>query len=111
MILDAVRYVVDNGVKWANLPADFPPYRRVHAFARRWQVTGLLAELHDRLRDRVRDKEGRSPDPSAAIVDSQSCGWQRPFPPKRPAGTAGRRSRGASGTWWSTASAWSWPPR
>ncbi|MFI5888470.1 IS5 family transposase [Streptomyces sp. NPDC051554] len=72
VMLDAVRYVVDNGVKWANLPADFPPYRRVHAFARRWQVTGLLAELHDRLRDRVREKEGRLPDPTAAIVDSQS---------------------------------------
>ncbi|MEW1862784.1 transposase [Streptomyces sp. NPDC088194] len=71
-MLDAVRYVVDSGVKWANLPVDFPPYRRVHAFARCWQVTGLLAELHDRLSDRVRDKEGRSPDSTAAIVDSQS---------------------------------------
>ncbi|WP_316770605.1 transposase [Streptomyces sasae] len=39
-MLDAVRYVVDNSVKWVNLPADFPPYRRVHAFARRWQATG-----------------------------------------------------------------------
>lgn len=72
VMLDAVRYVVDNGVKWANLPADFPPYRRVHAFARRWQITGLLAEFHDRLRDRVREKEGRWADPTAAIVDSQS---------------------------------------
>ncbi|MCZ1021172.1 IS5 family transposase [Streptomyces noursei] len=71
-MLDAVRYVVDNGIKWANLPADFPPFKRVHAFARRWQVTGLLAELHDRLRDRVRVKEGRKTDPSAAVVDSQS---------------------------------------
>ncbi|MFC5958043.1 transposase [Streptomyces pratens] len=53
-MLDAVRYVADNGVKWATLPADFPPYRRVHAVARRRQATGLLAELHDRLRDRVR---------------------------------------------------------
>ncbi|MEU0035654.1 IS5 family transposase [Streptomyces sp. NPDC006333] len=68
VMLDAVRYMVDNGVKWANLPADFPPYRRVHAFGRRWQVTGLLAELHDR----VRHKEGRTVDPTAAIVDSQS---------------------------------------
>ena len=71
-MLDAVRYVVDNGVKWASLPADFPPYRRVHAFVRRWQVTGLLAEFHDRLRDRVRDQEGRAADPTAAVVDSQS---------------------------------------
>jgi transposase len=71
-MLDAVRYVVDNGVKWVNLPCDFPPYRRVHAFARRWQVTGLLAELHDRLRDKVRQKDGRDVDPTAAVVDSQS---------------------------------------
>ncbi|MFJ3762640.1 IS5 family transposase [Streptomyces sp. NPDC090080] len=71
-MIDAVRYVADNGVKWANLPADFPPYRRVHAFARRWQVTGPLAELHDRLRDRIRQKEGRAQNPTAAIVDSQS---------------------------------------
>ena len=35
-------------------------------------MTGLLAELHDRLRDRVREKEDRLPDPTAAIVDSQS---------------------------------------
>ncbi|MFD3590858.1 transposase [Streptomyces sp. NPDC058683] len=70
-VLDAVRHVVDNGVKWANLKRDFPPYRPVHAFARRWQVMGLLAELHDRLRDKVREREGRSPDPTAAIVDSQ----------------------------------------
>ncbi|MGX1541188.1 IS5 family transposase [Streptomyces adustus] len=72
VMLDAVRYVVDNGVKWVNLPVDFPLYRRVHAFARRWQVNGLLAEFHDRLRDRVRAGEGRLPDPTAAIVDSQS---------------------------------------
>jgi transposase len=72
VMLDAVRYVVDNGVKWANLPRDFPPYRRVHAFARRWQVTGLLAEFHDRLRDKVRVMEGRQVDPTAGIVDSQS---------------------------------------
>jgi transposase len=54
-----------------QLPRDFPPFERVHAFARRWQVQGLLTELHDRLRDRVRKKDGRTVDPSAAIVDSQ----------------------------------------
>ncbi|MFF1604472.1 IS5 family transposase [Streptomyces mirabilis] len=67
-MIDAVRYVADNGVKWANLPADFPPYRRVHAFARRWQVTGLLAELHDRLRDRVRVR-------AAANIPRSTSGW------------------------------------
>jgi transposase len=111
VMLDAVRYVVDNGVKWANLPADFPPYRRVHAFARRWQVTGLLAELHDRLRDRVREKEGRLLDPTAAIVDSQSVraavNIQRPTS----GWDGGKKVGGASGTWWWTASVWSWLSR
>ncbi|MFF7980624.1 transposase [Streptomyces sp. NPDC007901] len=51
VMLDAMCYVVDNGVKWASLPAGFPPYRRVHAFTRRWQATGLLGEFHDRLRE------------------------------------------------------------
>jgi transposase len=72
VMLDAVRYVVDNGVKWASLPADFPPYRRVHAFARRWQVGCGPARRGPRpLRKRVRAKEGRAVDPTAAIVDSR----------------------------------------
>ncbi|MFI2206745.1 transposase [Streptomyces sp. NPDC020192] len=71
-MLDAVLHVVDNRIKWSNLPADFPPFKRVHAFARRRQAAGLLGELHDRLRDRERATAGRSPGSSAAIVDSQS---------------------------------------
>jgi transposase len=71
-MLDAVRYVVDNGVKWAALPADFPPFKRVHAFFTRWRDTGLLTEFHDRMRGAVRESEGRDTEPSAAILDSQS---------------------------------------
>lgn len=89
VMLDAARYVVDNGVKWANLPTGFPPYRRVHAFARRWQVTGLLAEFH---RDRVRQKEGRTVDPTAAIVDSLSV-WAAANSPRSTSGW-GRREEG-----------------
>ncbi|WP_327425539.1 IS5 family transposase (plasmid) [Streptomyces sp. NBC_01527] len=93
-ILDAIRYVVDNGVKWANLPRDFPPFKRVHAFARRWQVQGLLTELHDRLRDRVREKEGRMVDPSAAIVDSQSLRAAANIPKKTSGWDGGKRVSG-----------------
>ncbi|MFF4829404.1 transposase [Streptomyces sp. NPDC001312] len=31
-ILDAVGYLVDNGIKWRAMPADFPPWDRVYAF-------------------------------------------------------------------------------
>ncbi|MBB4986631.1 IS5 family transposase [Streptomyces nymphaeiformis] len=71
-ILDAVRYVVDNGVKWRAMPADFPPWDRVDAFFRRWRRQGLDVEFHDRLRGRVRISEGRAAEPTADIIDSQS---------------------------------------
>ncbi|MFD0514622.1 transposase [Streptomyces aureus] len=50
VMLDAVFYVVDNGIKWRNMPVDFPAWDRVYAFWRRWRQTGLITELHDRLR-------------------------------------------------------------
>lgn len=71
-MIDAIRYLVDNGVKWRNLTADFPPWKRVYAFFCRWRDNGLIREFHDRLRDRARKAEGRSAEPTAAIVDSQS---------------------------------------
>ncbi len=71
-MIDAVRYLVDNGIKWRAMPADFPPWPRVYAFFARWRDTGLVTELHDRLREAVRTGGGRSIEPSAGVVDSQS---------------------------------------
>lgn len=53
------------------MPADFPPWSRVYAFFARWRDTGLVTELHERLREGVRQSQGRAPEPSAAVVDSQ----------------------------------------
>ncbi|MFC5786787.1 IS5 family transposase [Streptomyces aureus] len=71
-MLDAVFYVTDNGIKWRSVPADFPAWDRVYAFFRRWRKAGLAKELHDRLRGKVREAEGRDVEPTAAIIDSQS---------------------------------------
>ncbi|MFI6289919.1 IS5 family transposase [Streptomyces sp. NPDC051018] len=72
VMLDAVFYVVDNGIKWRDMPVDFPAWDRVYAFWRRWRRTGLIGELHDRLRGKVREGAGRDPEPTAAVIDSQS---------------------------------------
>jgi transposase len=71
-MLDAVRYLVDNGVKWRNLPVDFPFWRAVYDFFRRWRRHGYIRELYQRLRRTQREKQGRSAEPSAGIIDSQS---------------------------------------
>ncbi|MEU8700943.1 transposase [Streptomyces sp. NPDC048680] len=41
-MLDAVFYVLDNGIKWRAIPVDFPAWDRVYAFFRRRREAGLL---------------------------------------------------------------------
>jgi transposase len=71
-MLDAIRYLVAGGISWRAMPADFPAWGRVYAFFRRWREHGLIAEFHDRMRGRVREREGREVEPSAGIIDAQS---------------------------------------
>jgi transposase len=54
------------------MPTDFPAWDRVYAFFRRWREKGLVKEFHDRLRDKAHEDQGRDPEPTAAIIDSQS---------------------------------------
>ncbi len=68
---DAVSYVVKNGVEWRALPADFPPWESAYAFFERWNGRGLPAELVRRLRELLRQHQGRAAQPTACIVDSQ----------------------------------------
>lgn len=71
-VLDAIRYLVDNGIKWRAMPVDFPPGDRIYAFFRRWCDNALVKEFHDRLRARVREELGRDAQPTAGVIDSQS---------------------------------------
>src|SRR6266545_7566065 len=70
-VCDAVAYVVRNGIEWRALPVDFPPWEAVYAFYERWNKRGLPLALVHRLRERLRDRQGRNPQPTACIVDSQ----------------------------------------
>jgi transposase len=71
-MVDAIAYVVRNGIEWRALPVDFPPWDTVYAFFQRWSARGLPQHLVGRLRGALRAGVGRDCQPSAAIVDSQS---------------------------------------
>jgi transposase len=72
LIVDAVFYLVAEGVRWRALPKDFPPWQTVYGFFTRWRDDGTWQHVHDILRDQVRLREGRDPLPTAAVIDSQS---------------------------------------
>src|SRR5215210_3800392 len=72
-ILNAVFYVLKSGCPWRLLPRDFPPWKSVYDWFRRWRIDGTWERLNAGLRERLRSQVGRDPHPSAGIVDSQSA--------------------------------------
>jgi transposase len=55
------------------LPDSFPPWSTVFSRFRRWRLDRTLRHAHEVLRTLVRQRAGRAPAPSAAVIDSQSA--------------------------------------
>jgi putative transposase len=71
-VLNAIFYVVDNGIKWRAVPADFPPWRTIYSFYARWSASLATAGLVDQLRAELRTALGRTATPTAGCMDAQS---------------------------------------
>lgn len=71
-IVNAIRYKLRTGCQWRMLPKDFPPWESVSKYFYQWKRAGLWRRILNTLRPKVREAEGRDPEPSLAIVDSQS---------------------------------------
>jgi len=82
-ILNAIFYQTRTGCQWRLLPHDFPPEGTVRWYLHRFKRLGQLEKINDTLRRAVRVQAGRNPEPSLAIIDSQT--------------TKGTRNSGESG--------------
>ncbi|MFB8235586.1 IS5 family transposase [Kitasatospora purpeofusca] len=71
-IVNAILYVNRTGIPWEYLPHDFPPYKTVYDYYAKWEADGTTEQVHDLLRDRIRQAHGRDTHPSAAVLDAQS---------------------------------------
>src|SRR5215216_4156920 len=71
-ILDAIFYILKSGCHWRLLPHDFPPWSTVYYHFRRFQLRGLWSLILKVLRAAERKRAGKEPQPTAAIMDSQS---------------------------------------
>jgi transposase len=72
LVLEAIFYVLRAGLAWRLLPERFPPWASVYDQFRRWRRAGTWARVNDALRERARALAGRAPQPTAAIIDSQT---------------------------------------
>ena len=71
-ILNAIFYIVRSGCAWRLMPHDLPPWQTVYGYYRKWRNDGSWEKINAALVAAVRVSEGRQPQPSAAIIDSQS---------------------------------------
>lgn len=71
-ILNGLLYLLRTGCGWRYLPRDLPQWGAVRYFFDKWQKDGTWVRLNDALREAERERVGRHPQPSAAILDSQS---------------------------------------
>lgn len=54
------------------LPHDFPPAKTVYDYFNKWSQDGTWEQINAALVRDIRVAEGRDPEPSAAIIDSQT---------------------------------------
>lgn len=71
-ILNAILYVARTGCQWRLLPHDLPDWQTAYRYFVRWHDDGVFEAVNAHLRTQVRVAAGRSPAPSAGIIDSQS---------------------------------------
>lgn len=71
LMVEAIFYLVRSGCAWRMRPRHFPPWQTVHSQRMRWPRDGTLRRMHDRLRELVREAEGR--EPSSVVIDSQTA--------------------------------------
>jgi transposase len=71
-VLDGVLYLLRSGCAWRAIPHDLPKRGTCRHYYDRFRKDGTWTLIHERLRDRAREKAGRDPHPSAAVVDAQS---------------------------------------
>ena len=71
--MDAVFYLLRTGCQWRAVPHEFPPWPTVFYHYAKWRSQGTWERVNAALRERHRVAGGRKPQPTAAIIDSQSA--------------------------------------
>lgn len=71
-VFNAARWMVRAGAGWRLLPNDFPPWEAVYQQTQRWIAARVFETMVHDLRALLRMVEGRSPSPSAVVLDART---------------------------------------
>lgn len=93
-IINAIFYQNRTGCQWHLLPHDLPAWSAVSYYFRLWRDDGTDQAIHDLLRCQAREKAGRTEDPTAIILDTQSIRAANHVPAATTGKDAGKRVPG-----------------
>src|SRR6266536_3928765 len=99
-IVSASLYVNRTGIPWEYLPHDFPPHKTVHGYFALWEKEGVTEAIHNALRGKVRKAAGRSPEPTAAILDAQTVKTSSNVPEHSQGIDAGKKIKDPVAEFW-----------
>jgi putative transposase len=71
-IIDAIFYLLRTGAQWRLRLHEYPPRTAVFYHYAQWREDGTWEHVTQVLRESYRRTMGHSPQPTAAIIDSQS---------------------------------------
>jgi putative transposase len=71
-VINGIQYVLRGGCAWRLMPHDLPHWQTAYQTFRAWRQDGTWRRIHDHLREAVRVRMGRHPQPSGAIIDAQT---------------------------------------
>ncbi len=71
-VVDARLYQARTGVQWRLLPTEFPPAGTLRYYFDKWTWDGTWSTINAVLREHVRRGHGRTTEPTAARIDSQT---------------------------------------
>ena len=71
-VVNGILYLLRSGCAWRAIPHDLPNWNTCRHYFDRFVRDGTWQIIHERLRERCRWQAGKTAQPSAAIIDSQS---------------------------------------
>jgi putative transposase len=70
-VVNAILYVTVGGIQWRLLPKEYPNWKSVYHYFRRWRHQGVWQRLHDTLRAALRRRAGRHKHPTDGWLSGQ----------------------------------------
>ena len=71
-VFNGIQFMLGTGCQWRAIPKCFPPFTSIQRHFYAWCRAGVLERMLDALRTLARDLAGRSEEPTAAAIDSQT---------------------------------------